>query len=231
MLKPIAFCVLTSLASCAFASDTMYFFNQKSRLGCGTITSVRNVNQTPLYDYEYEHLRGGRAASTDVAQLASGFGIVGQAVALATSMTVDLVRDSSATLEGVKEPENGVWKNIKAVRVLMDDGRVMNLPLTAQPKLVMGPKYEEGQRVTAYMIKDRKSIQITMKRKSPLPGEKLYDAYCSLTADVEEAAEAIKAKEFLVKEINIVYAQNQTSSETRIDANVGDAPKEKFPKP
>ena len=225
MLKPIAFYVLTSMTSFALASDTMYFYNQKSRLGCGTITSVRNVNQAPLYDYEYEHLHGGRAASTDIAQLASGFGLVGQVVALATSITVDSARDSSATLEGVKEPKNGAWTNIKAIRLLMDDGRVMNLPLTGQPKLVMGPKYEEGQRVTAYIIKDRKSIQITMKRKSPLPGEKLYEAYCSQTADAGEADEAIKSKEYLVDELKITDTKSQMSPDARIDANVGDTPK------
>lgn len=204
MFKPLALCFLTVSSSLAHASDTLYFYNRLSRLGCGTITSVRKVNQAPLYDQEYEQRHGGRSPTTDVALLASGFGVVGQVIALATSMTVDVVRDSSVALEGVKEPANGIRKNILAVRVVMDDGSVMNLPLTAQEKLTLKPKYEEDRRVTVYMIKDRKSIQLTMARKSPLPSEKLYDAYCSQTAEAGEAAEAIKAKENLVQEANII---------------------------
>lgn len=202
--KISALCGLSIAATMAHASDTLYFFNQQSRIGCGTITDVRNVNQAPLYDREYEMLRGGRGGTGDVAVLVSNLGIVGQAVAAITSLGVDSARDKSIALEAVNAPANGVWTNVKAIRVVMDDGREINLPLTAQPKLGTGLKYESGRRVEVYLIKERNSIQLGMQRKPPLPDEKLYAAFCRRSADAADAEAALTEKAHLVQEDKIV---------------------------
>lgn len=202
-LKSIAVCSLLLMASVAQASDALYFFNPRNRIGCGTITSIRNVNQAPLYDREYEELVGGNGSTGSLAVAVSGLGIVSQTVAALTSLTVDAARDSSSAVDVVKAPDGGVWKNVKAVRVLMDDGSAMNLPLTAQPKLSIDPKYEQGRRVSVYLLKDRNSIQLNLLGKAPAPGEKLHDAYCSRRVTEDEAATALKEKAALVQEDKI----------------------------
>lgn len=202
--KSFAACSLLLVASVAQASDALYFFNPRNRIGCGTITSVRNVNQAPLYDREYEDLVGGNGSTGSVAVAASALGIVSLAAAATTSLAVDAVRDPSTATDGVKTPADGVWKNIKAVRVLMDDGSVMNLPLTGQPKLSLDDKYEEGRRVSVYFLKDLNSIQLNLRGKAPAPGERLHDAYCSRRVTQEEATIALKEKAALVQEENII---------------------------
>lgn len=202
--KTIAFGSLIGLSTIAHASDTMYFFNLQSRIGCGTITTVRNVNQPPLYDREYELLMAGRGGTGDLAGIASNLGIVGQAVAAVASLSVDAVRDRSDSLEAVKTPAAGVWTNVKAIRVAMDDGREINLPLTAQPKLGTGLKYERGRRVEVYLLKDRNSIQLGMQRKPPLQDEKLYATYCRRTADAADSETALTEKAHMVQEDKIV---------------------------
>ncbi len=202
--KSFALCGLLLAASVAQASDALYFFNPRNRIGCGTITAVRNVNQAPLYDREYEQLVGGSGSTGSLAVAVSGLGIVTQTAAALASLAVDATRDTSSAVDSVKAPESGFWDNIKAVRVAMDDGSVMNLPLTAQPKLSTAPKYEEGRRVSVYLLKERNSIQLNLIGKAPAPGEKLHEAYCSRRTTAEEAAAALKEKAALVQEDKIV---------------------------
>lgn len=203
-VKTLVLCGLTVAASIAHASDAFYFFNPKNRIGCATITSVRNVNQAPLYDREYEMLVGGRGGTANLAVIVSGLGIVGQAAAVVTSMAIDAVRDPSVAVESVQTPAEGVWTNVQAVRVVMDDGSVMNLPLTAQPKLTIGPKYEVGRRVSVYLLKDRNSIQLGLGGRAPLPDDKLHNGYCRRGVDQAEAEAALKEKANLVQEDKII---------------------------
>lgn len=202
--KTVFLCALTLAASAAHASDAFYFFNPQNRIGCATITSVRNVNQAPLYDREYEMLMGGRGGSANLAIIVSGLGIVGAAGAVAASLAIDAVRDPSVAVDGVQTPADGTWTNVQALRVEMDDGNVMNIPLTAQPKLTLGPKYEVGRRVTVYLLKDRNSIQLGLGGRAPLPGDKLHDGYCKRGVSQSEAEAALKEKANLVQEDKII---------------------------
>lgn len=197
-------CALTMTASLAHASDAFYFFNPQNRIGCATITSVRNVNQAPLYDREYEVLVGGRGGTGDLAVIVSGLDIVGTVAAAATSLAVDAVRDPSAAVDGVQTPADGTWTNVQALRVEMDDGSVMNIPMTAQPKLTPGPKYEVGRRVTVYLLKERNSIQLGLGGRAPLPGDKLHEGYCKRGVSQAEAEAALKEKANLVQEDKII---------------------------
>lgn len=197
-LKAVVLCCITVASSASQASETLYFFNQQSRIGCGTITSVRNVNQAPLYDRAYEMRFVKRGGDSDIAMISSAFGVVGTAAALvAKSIITDTVADN-ISIDTVVAPADGVWKHVKAVSVTMDDGNIINVPLTEERN------YKAGARVEIYVIKDRNSIQIGTQRPIPATDTKLYQYVCRRTADEALAVAFLKEKSDLVQEDKIV---------------------------
>ena len=191
---------LVAFASAAQATDNLYFFKPTKRIGCGTITSVRKVNQLPLYDREFEMAVGGNPTTRDLVYLASFIPGVGVATAVVGSMVADGVIGSSSAVATVSMPPNGV----QAVRVVMDDGSVLNLPLTAIPSGSLKPGYEVDRRVEVFLLKDRSSIQLGLAGRAPMATEKLYSAYCSMRTDPEDAAAAVKGAASLVQEDKIL---------------------------
>ncbi|MFN5095816.1 hypothetical protein [Limnohabitans sp.] len=180
------------------------FFKPENMLGCGTVVSVREVKQAPLYDAEYERHVSGRAGTADLAVVAVGFGLLSAATAGVASLVVDALRDGSVSQEGVKAPPDGEWKNIKAVRIVMDEGAVINLPLMAQPSSALGTKYEAGKRVGVYWLPDRQSIQVALRSPVPDPGAKNYQLRCKREISGERASEIFQVANQLVNESLVV---------------------------
>ena len=198
-LKALILCSLAFCSAAALASDATRFYNRSNRLGCGTILAVADVNQAPLYDREYEALVGGKGSTADLVGHAVSLNLAGVIEAVAVGLAVDAARGESSDQGSVKPPADGVWKNIKAVRVKMDSGEVMNLPLTGQPTLDPGPKYEEGRRVTVFLLPQYKSIQLSMRGRQPAPDDKTYAGWCSANVAPATAAEAFAASSSLVQ--------------------------------
>lgn len=207
--KSLVLCLFAFSTGMASAEPTNFFL-RANRLGCGTITSVRDVNQAPLYDKQYELLVSGKGSSSTLMGAAVQLDLVGAGQALVLGVTLDATRGSSTSQEGVRpvEPSEGfAWKGVKAVRIRMDDGHVLNLPLTAQPTLSLGPKYDEGQRVTLFLIPQHKSIQVALAGMKPMPGHKNYAGWCSGFVDPSDSAAALAAAASLVREDKIVTSE------------------------
>lgn len=202
--KTFASALLAALSLASSPAFANRFYQAENMLGCGTIVSVRDVRQAPLYDAEYEHHVAGRAGTGDIAVAAAGFGLIGAVTAGVSSLLFDAVRDSSVSQEGVKAPAGGEWKNIKAVKVLMDDGAEMNLPLMAQPTSALGTKYEAGKRVRVYWLPARQSIQIALRMPVADQGAKNYQLRCKREVPAERAAEVFRAAAQLVDEALVI---------------------------
>ncbi len=202
-IKTLVLCAL-ALVTTAATADSTNFFLRANRMGCGTITLVRDVNQAPLYDQQYELLVGGKGSSSTVMGAAVQLDLVGVLKAAVVGAAIDAARGPSTAQGGVKPVEGGVWKDVKAVRVQMDDGTVMNLPMTAQPKLSTGPKYEEGRRVTVFLIPAHSSIQLAMAGRQPPPEDKTYAGWCSNMVEPAVSEAAMAAAASLVQEDKIV---------------------------
>lgn len=198
LMRYVFLCCLALASSASQASDTLYFFNQQSRIGCGTITSVRNVNQAPLYDRAYEMRFVKRGGDGDIAIVASAFGVVGAVAALVVKSVITDVVAQNVSIDTVVAPADGIWKHVKAISVSMDDGNNINVPLTEERN------YKPGARVEVYLIKDRNSIQIGTQRPIPAFDGKLYPYICKRTADEALAVAFLKEKSDLVQEDKIV---------------------------
>lgn len=193
MLKKLSLilAVMAITAGTAHAGDSDDFFIRDNRMGCATITSVRETTQQPLYDLAFQRHYAGRGGSAEVAQAISGTGVIGSTTALVGSLIFDSVRDRSTALDPASvAPKDGKWPLVKAVQVQMDDGSVMQLPLQGQPNLSLEFDYKEGKRVVVYSVPKFNSVQLFLMRKDPpKAGEKYYDNYCAtrLPADQVQA--------------------------------------------
>lgn len=182
------------------------FFVQDNRMGCATITNVRNTTQQPLYDRDFERYYAGRGGSAEAAMAISDLGVVGKGAALIGSAIFDGVRDASTEVNVASvSPKDGNWPLVKAVQVQMDDGNVMNLPLQGKPKLVLGPTYEAGRRVVVYALPKFKSVQLFLLPKDPpKPGEKHYDNYCSVRLPADQTETIVKSMASVIEEGKII---------------------------
>lgn len=193
------FAVLADSSTAHAFTVASTFMKRENRLGCATIQSVRNLNQTPLYDFEYERSVAGSGGSAELAIAAVGLGLLNVATAGVASLVVDAVRDPSKPQPGVKPPTDGVWQHVKAVQIKMDDGAVMNLPLVAAHG-AFTPSYEARSRVRVFWLPERDSIQLTLTGRMPMPEEKNYNAWCFRAVPQDRAQEIFKAAASLVKE-------------------------------
>jgi hypothetical protein len=205
---------LTALAACVLfgyglqAKAESKFGEFSTIIGCGTVTSVRKLNQAPLYDKVYENDRQDRAGSTgDVAGVLAGFGIVGAAVGFVGGLAADTAIAANVKTKAPVAPAGGEWKTVKAIRIKFDDGREVNLPLyEGTDSIINAFHYKEGQRLTLTYSKELDNIQPFMKGVSiPPPSEDYkYINRCKLRADKAVADDIIERSKNLVDESKII---------------------------
>lgn len=204
-IKKLTIASLALCAPLAQASDFSDFYNRDMLIGCGTIVSVRNVNQSPLMEYEYAAQNGTSIRTGDIAALMSVNGVAGFLTAAIGSVVVDNALQKNA--EDVKEQTN--WENVKAVRVKMDSGEEINLPLF-KPRTggTDRRQYADGKRVTVYHVPRYKSIQLDAMARPPNPNEqdkaRLYQILCKRRLDDATANSALKEAANLVQEDKII---------------------------
>lgn len=200
-------CISNSIAGVA------RFFQPDQVIGCGTVTSVRKINQEPVFNAEYFGSLEGKGIffANDVSSASQVIGATGFAgsivvgyVAGALANAVKDARDGDAIYK-VIPPQDGVWKNVFAVRIEMDDGRTLNMPLMNAPPLTRGRHYESGQRLQLTYYKQAQNIQVTDPRISlPKVGDSTYERKCSMLANKDDSDAALKAAENMVDESKIV---------------------------
>lgn len=166
------------------------FTKQGYRIGCGTVTSVRNVNQTPLYDRQYEMQFNGSGGTRDLAGLSTQLGIVGVAAAViasvATDTTIDATRTAKKEIKLMNVPKN--MKLVKAIRLSFDDGREINLPLLDVNKFEFSGHYKVGKRYEVFYSPTYENLQLVPSHElenyqSPEQAAKFLKSFCSSQLD------------------------------------------------
>lgn len=183
------------------------FMNKDNLIGCGEITSVRKVNQAPLYDKEYDLLHGNVGSTSGIAGMLTAGGVVKFAAAAVTSMVADKVIADNTTPEATVKAQDS-WDNVLAVRIAMDNGSVLNLPLTAPPADQERRAYTQGKRVRMFYVPELNSLQVsTLIAKLPTVEEKensRYQSFCGQKLDAGTVAKVMKEKANLVQEQQVV---------------------------
>lgn len=188
------------------------FFDSSKQIGCGTITSVRNVDQEPMlsddsmaYRLEYRPVKD-RTESLGTLALFTENSLSGAVAAVAGSIIYDAVANSKSDVATLN-PAERLGKKMHAVRIALDDGRVMNLPLIeAKKPFLFGHGYEVGRRVFVAYNQLYRNIQIEYPQSSqpPVKGESSYEKTCDFRADKDLADLIVKNSEFIVDESKIV---------------------------
>lgn len=184
-----------SVLACAPAQAGIKFFDSNRILGCGVVSDVKDVAQRPLYEARYEARVGGPAtAASTTGQLAGANAITAGAAAVATAI-FDIAASSSRPTPDWVLPETPVLDNVQSVRVTMDDGRELNLPLLKGEGGNLAYKmFKVGQRVTVFFHKvaDGKTFYVYNTEEAASPDEKRYKWRCARTVPEAEAAEAFE---------------------------------------
>lgn len=180
------------------------FFDRQNLIGCGTITDVRDVNQPPLFDNEYVAQNKDGIRTYGIASMMAGAGLLKWAAAAIGTVAAD--EALSKEPQKVKEQDN--WTNVKAVRVRMDDGQEINLPLIKPRGDIERRQYTQGKRVTVFHVPQYSSIQLDTMIRLPEPGDeakaKSYEFHCKRRLDDATATAVLKDAESLVRQDKII---------------------------
>lgn len=186
------------------------FFKPDNKMGCGTVVSVRNVNQTPQYDRQYESQFGSPSNTTDIAALAVQTGVVGLVAAAATSLAVDTaVSANRETQTEIKllniATDQGL---VKAVQLRMDDGVEINLPLLDANKFDFSGHYKVGNRYQVFysptfdnvqLVKSGESASYSSEEKAKV----MRNLWCKRTLAEEKTKAVLEAHAHKVDETKI----------------------------
>ena len=138
------------------------FIRGEFRVGCATVVSVRNVNQSPTYDIQFESQYYGGSGSSDIASVVAQLGLVSVGTAAAGMLVSDVVasqvRGTEKEIRLMKVPTNMGW--VKAVQLRMDDGSEINLPLLDPIKLSPVAQYKVGSRYTVFYSPTFQNLQV-----------------------------------------------------------------------
>ena len=215
-MKQIIFSILAALVFTQAQAERL--FSMDSLIGCGTVTSVRNVDQEPLWSldmalYSQENGHDKTYSGGTAAQLA-GSGLVGIGKGLAImagSVAVDAVansREQPVEPVVVNLPGERFGKKVYAVGIAMDDGRTLNIPLIEARRPFIGRDYRVGYRLQVAYNSALKNIQVALAPNSfvepPLKGASNYESKCALRADKSDADWIMSVSEFLVDESKIL---------------------------
>lgn len=195
--------ILFSVAMCGGAQANP-FINPALRIGCATITSVRDVNQAPLYNHEYVAKFGGQGGSGDVASALVQGGVIGAVTAAVGTIAIDTARAATAKPKVQMVPQDGRdWAYVKAVGLKMDDGAIMNIPLVNKAGGRATFELREGNRFAVYWLKEFDSIQLSIW-PAPTQDHKAYAQMCEKGSDIEGFEAAVAAKANMIDESKII---------------------------
>lgn len=211
-MKKLALLVLATMALVSQANAEV-FFDFANQIGCGTITSVRNVDQEPMlsqdsmaYRSEYRPVKD-RTESSSTFGMAAGNGFIGIGAAVFGGILYDAVANSRNNSVATTNPGERLGKKMHAVQIALDDGRVMNLPfIEAKRPNIFGRDYEVGRRVFVAYNQLYRNIQIEYPQwtQPPSKGDSSYEKTCDFRANKDLADLIVKASEFIVDESKIV---------------------------
>jgi hypothetical protein len=204
-MKKILYLLLLALSQLAGAAS---LFDSKQMIGCARIVSVRKVNQAPLYSEEYEARFGFHRTSADAFSTLAGKGLIGAGVAIVATLGTDTVIDANhERIESVQEPEKG-WTKIWAVKMVFEDGRELNLPLT-NAESTLGRRYEDkeeiGKLYPLSLNKKYNNIQVlSLEVDEKATGMRGPRILCKVSASKADADAIIEASKNLVDESKII---------------------------
>ncbi|PJC20459.1 MAG: hypothetical protein CO065_05485 [Comamonadaceae bacterium CG_4_9_14_0_8_um_filter_57_21] len=196
----------------AYGNDrgSQRFIKAGNRIGCGTVVSLRKVNQTPFYDQQYEMQFNGSGGTSDIAGLAVQTGLLGMAAAViasvATDATIEATRTAKKEIKMVNVPrDQGL---VKAVKLRLDDGREINLPMLDANKFDFSGHYKVGNRYQIFYSSTYDNLQLFASREkekydTPEEAEKAKKWFCSSDLDKTKADELIANNANKVDESNI----------------------------
>ena len=186
------------------------FVKPENRIGCAAAISVRNVNQTPTYDMQYEAQFGSPSGAADIAAMGVQLGLVNVAAAaigmMATTAVEPQLRGTEKEIKLLRVPTG--MKMVKAVQLRLEDGSEVNLPLLDAPKLSTLPQYKAGSRYVVFYSPTFDNIQVlkgNLKDKYDTEQEEQRQTqmWCKRTLPNDKAAEVLKAHANKVDEAKI----------------------------
>ena len=182
------------------------FFDEASQMGCGAIVSVRNVDQWPVGNGDETRWRlagnGKMSSGGTFGQLAGG-GVIGFGAALLGSLVVDGVADATKSPPPEK-PGMRYGHKVFAIKLLLDDGREINMPMIERAPTFSGGQYKAGRRERLSFNNKNAHIQFENSFQPPIKGESGYAEKCALKIDKAVADDIILRSAKLVDETKIV---------------------------
>lgn len=174
------------------------FIKAGNRIGCGSVVSVRKVNQAPMYDNRYEGQFNGTGSSSDIAGAAAQLGVVGIATAVIAGVTTDTALEARRTPKKEIRLAN-VPKNsgiVKAIQLRLDDGHEVNLPLVDANKFDFSGHYKVGNRYAVYYSPTYDNLQLfplgeKKSFDSPEQAERYRLLSCSIQLDEKKTADLL----------------------------------------
>ncbi len=192
--------LLVCLAACGWAYAEEDYDSAKDRMGCGTVVSLRPLNQRPLMSSRYVASGGG--TSGIAGQLAGG-GVIGWGAALVLDLGVSLWQSEARHRAVEEQHRTKKYEDVMAVQFRFDDGRVVNLPMV----VFSGMRYREGVRLKAYYSHLHGNLQLgynALFDSVALPDEPGYLDACSNMLSPEQTNSLLEASAYLVDETKII---------------------------
>lgn len=174
------------------------FIKAGNLIGCGTVVSLRKVNQTPFYDQQYEMQFNGSGSTSEVAGLAVQTGLLGMAAAVMASAATDATIEATCTakkeIKMVNIPKDQGL--VKAVKLRLDDGREINLPMLDANKFDFSGHYKVGNRYQIFYSPTYDNLQLFASREKEKydtheEAEKAKKWFCRTDFDKTKADELI----------------------------------------
>jgi len=198
-MRKIVVCLIG--ASMVFGAHAVTFAGKSDIFGCGTVVSVRDVVQAPMNDSEYQRYASETSNTGQTFVQILGGTAVGVVVGAAAGVVTDVLIDSNRKeIPAVVEPKDG-WKHVKALKIKIDDGREINLPLIDD-----GGNYKAGQRYLLGYSKQLDNIQLVFKgaHVPEKDDSTRYQNYCKLRIDQAVADDIIERSKSLVDESKVI---------------------------
>lgn len=183
----------------AQASEFKFIQFDKS-IGCGTIEAVFDVPQKPIYDAAYHDRFHGKGSTSGAFAQAAGGGFMGIGAAFVRSIVADAAVSAATKKDAFVLPETKHLDDVQTLRVMMDDGAVMHLPLMRRGTLSGFKPYKQGQRVWVFFhdVEGGKTYHLD-NSSTPSAGDWNYKARCTPRSSPEWVAAAIEHGKVLGK--------------------------------